>query len=150
QFIQYDAFTVNLVAKVGNLIPCETYHLKLVIADGTDYVYDSGVFINAIESNPVVVLTATSNGLDYMVEGCNPGTITFSREFASASPLDVTYWVAGTATNGVDYTPQLGSGVPNAPITITIPANEQSVTIDLAAVADGIEEGTEYLTIYLS
>lgn len=149
QFIQYDAFTVNLAAAIGNLIPCETYHLRLVIADGTDFVYDSGVFINAIESNPVAVLTATSNGLDYMVEGCNPGTITFSREFASPDPLDVTYWVAGTATNGVDYIPQIGSGVPNEPNIITIPANQQSLTIDISAVDDGIDEGTEYLTIYL-
>jgi len=119
--------------------------LKLVIADGTDYVYDSGVFINAIESNPVVVLTATSNGLDYMVEGCNPGTITFSRESAGPEPLNVTYWLGGTATNGTDYLPLLGTGTPEEPITVTIPANEQTVTIDLTAVNDGIDEGTEYL-----
>jgi len=149
QFIQYDAFTQNLIAVIGNLIPCETYHLKLVIADGTDYVYDSGVFINAIESNPVVVLTATSNGLDYMVEGCNPGTITFSRESAGPEPLNVTYWLGGTATNGTDYLPLLGTGTPEEPITVTIPANEQTVTIDLTAVNDGIDEGTEYLAIYL-
>ncbi|HEY8404029.1 MAG TPA: choice-of-anchor L domain-containing protein [Flavobacteriales bacterium] len=149
QYIQYDGFTVNLVAAIGGLIPCETYHLKLVIADGTDRTYDSGVFINAIESNPVVVLTATSNGLDYMVEGCNSGAITFSREFASPDPMVVNYWVGGTATNGVDYTPMLGTGDPFTPISITIPANEQSVTISLDAVADGIDEGTEYLAIYL-
>ena len=150
QFIQYDAFTLNLEAKVGNLIPCQTYHLKLVIADGTDYVYDSGVFINAIESNPVAVLTATSNGLDYMVEGCNSGTITFSRLEATPSPMEVTYWVGGTATNGVDYVPQLGSSIPNDPIVAIIPANETSVTINVDAVDDGIDEGLEYITIYLA
>lgn len=149
QHIQYDGFTINLEAAVGNLIPCETYHLKLIIADGQDRVYDSGVFISSIESNPVVVLTATSNGLDYMVEGCNDGTITFSRESASPEPLDVTYWVGGTATNGTDYLPLLGSGVPDEPITVTIPANEQSVSIELTAVNDGIDEGTEYITIFL-
>lgn len=149
QQIQYDGFTINLQAAVGNLIPCETYHLKLVIADGQDRVYDSGVFINAIESNPVVVLTATSNGLDYMVEGCNTGTITFSRTEATNAPQDVTYWVGGTATDGVDYIPTLGTGVPLEPTTITIPAGEQSVSVEISAVLDGIDEGQEYLTVYL-
>lgn len=149
QFIQYDGFTVGLQAKVGNLIPCETYHLKLVIADGTDHVYDSGVFINAIESNPVVVLTATSNGLDYMVEGCNTGTVTFAREEITEDAQDVIFWIGGTATNGVDYTPQIGTGLPQDVNTVTIPANEQTVSFDLNAVLDGIEEGEEYITIYL-
>jgi gliding motility-associated-like protein len=149
QFIQYDGFTVNLVAAIGNLIPCETYHLKLVVADGYDSVFDSGVFINAIESNPVAVLTATSNGLEYMVEGCNSGSITFSRENITQDPMTVYYWVAGTATNGVDFTPMLGDGSIGTPIPIIIPANEQSVTISVDAVSDGVEEGTEYMSIYL-
>lgn len=149
QFIQYDGFTIGLQAKVGNLIPCETYHLKLVIADGTDHVYDSGVFINAIESNPVIVLTATSNGLDYMVEGCNTGTVTFAREEITDEAQEVIFWVGGTATNGVDYTPQIGTGLPEDVNIITIPANEQTVSFDLNAALDQIEEGEEYITIYL-
>lgn len=149
QNIQYDGFTVGLYAAVGNLIPCETYHLKLVIADGTDHVYDSGVFINAIESNPIVVLTATSNGLDYMVEGCNTGTISFARSEVTAEPQEVLFWIGGTATNGIDYTPQIGSGIPLDLNSITIPANSQSVSFDISAAFDAIEEGEEYITVYL-
>ena len=149
QFIQYDGFTVGLSAVIGNLIPCETYHLKLVIADGTDYVYDSGVFINSIESNPVVVLTATSNGLDYMVEGCNTGTVSFSRQQPSDQPQDVLFWLGGTATNGIDFTPQIGSGIPFDQNVITIPANSQTVSFDISAALDDIPEGQEYLTVYL-
>ena len=149
QWIQYDGFTVGLSAIIGNLIPCETYHLKLVIADGTDHVYDSGVFINSIESNPVVVLTATSNGLDYMVEGCNTGTISFARQIATDQPQDVLFWIGGTATNGVDFTPQIGSGIPLDQNVITIPANAQSVSFDITAALDGIPEGQEYLTVFL-
>lgn len=149
QFIQYDGFTVGLYAAVGNLIPCETYHLKLVIADGTDHVYDSGVFINAIESNPIVVLTATSNGLDYMVEGCNTGTISFSRSVVTPEPQDVLFWIGGSATNGVDYSPQIGSGIPLDLNSITIPANSQTVSFDISAALDNIDEGQEYITIYL-
>lgn len=146
---QCDAFTVNLAAAVGNLTPCESYHLKLIIADGSDRLYDSWVFVNQITSNPVIVATATAGGLDYMIEGCNDGTITFSRQEASSSPQVVTYFVGGTATNGVDYT-MLGTGVPLEPIDITIPANQQSISIPLEAFADGTTEGDEYLTIYLA
>lgn len=42
--IQYDGYTTVLTARAG-VIPCETYHIKLAIADVTDGVYDSGVFI---------------------------------------------------------------------------------------------------------
>ncbi len=149
QFIQYDGFTVGLTASVSGLTPCATYRLKLVIADGVDGTYDSGVFVEAIESEPILILTATSNGLDYMVEGCNTGTITFAREEATAFPQDVTYFIGGTATNGVDYVPTLGTGVNFTPITITIPADESEISIDIDAIADGLPEGVEYLTVYL-
>jgi len=150
QFIQYDGFTRNLIAKVGNLIPCETYHLKLVIADGTDHVFDSGVFIQSIESNPVLVTTATSNGLEYMVEGCSEGSITFTRQIVTDQPQDVVFFVGGTATNGVDYAPAIGSGTPLTANTIVIPANEASVSITIDAVADIFPEGQEYITIFLA
>jgi len=150
QLIQYDGFTRNLIARVGGLTPCETYHLKLVIADGTDRVYDSGVFVQAIESNPVVVTTVTSNGLEYMLEGCSDGAITFTRQIVDDQPTQVSYWIGGTATNGVDYTPTIGNGIPFSVNTVTIPPNEASVTIDISPINDGIPEGQEYITIYLA
>ncbi|MBK9457789.1 MAG: choice-of-anchor L domain-containing protein [Bacteroidetes bacterium] len=39
-YIQYDGFTTVLEAK-RQVIPCETYHLKIAIADDADYVWDS-------------------------------------------------------------------------------------------------------------
>ncbi|MBC8046739.1 MAG: choice-of-anchor L domain-containing protein [Fimbriimonadaceae bacterium] len=49
-YIQYDGFTDVLQAKSA-VIPCETYHLKLAVADVYDQVYDSGVFIKANSLN---------------------------------------------------------------------------------------------------
>ncbi len=149
QGFQFDGFTVDLVAAVGNLIPCETYHLTLVIADGSDRIYDSNVLISQIESNPVVVATTTAGGVDYMIEGCNSGVITFTREEVSPFPQNVTYYIGGNAINGVDYT-LLGNGVPGEPINIVIPANQSSVSIPIDAFADEIDEGSEFLTIYLA
>lgn len=42
--VVYDGFTTVLTAS-AEVIPCETYHLKLVIADVNDRRYDSGVFL---------------------------------------------------------------------------------------------------------
>ncbi|MFN6378137.1 MAG: choice-of-anchor L domain-containing protein [Flavobacteriales bacterium] len=149
QGFQFDGFTVDLVAAVGNLIPCETYHLTLVIADGSDRIYDSNVLISQIESNPIVVATTTAGGVDYMIEGCNSGIITFSRNEATPFPQNVTYYIGGNAINGVDYT-LLGNGVPGEPISIVIPANQTSVSVPIDAFADQIVEGSEFLTIYLA
>ena len=44
QYIQYDAFTTPLPA-TANVTPGVTYHLKFVISDVGDYIYDSGIFI---------------------------------------------------------------------------------------------------------
>ena len=149
QGFQFDGFTIDLVAAVGNLIPCETYHLTLVIADGSDRIYDSNVLISQIESNPIIVATTTAGGIDYMIEGCNSGLVTFSRNEATPFPQNVTYYIGGTAINGVDYT-LLGNGVPGEPINVVIPANEISVSVPIDAFADEIVEGSEYLTIYLA
>ncbi len=44
--IQYDGFTTVLTASI-ELVPCQTYHFKLGVADVTDRAYDSGVFIES-------------------------------------------------------------------------------------------------------
>ena len=46
-YIQYDGFTTVLTSKRGNLQSFQTYHLKLVVADVNDELYDSGIFLYA-------------------------------------------------------------------------------------------------------
>ncbi len=148
QGFQFDGFTIDLVAAVGNLIPCESYHLTLVIADGSDRIYDSAVLINQIESNPIQIETSTAGGTEYMIEGCNSGFVTFSRPAALPTPQNITYFIGGSALNGVDYT-QIGNGIPNEPITVVIPANQASVSVPIDAFADGVTEGSEFISIFL-
>jgi len=45
-FIQYDGFTTVLTAE-STVIPMETYHIKLAIGDIADFIFDSGVFLQA-------------------------------------------------------------------------------------------------------
>lgn len=44
QSVQYDGFTEPLLASIAT-IPGQTYHLKIVVADALDAIYDSGVFL---------------------------------------------------------------------------------------------------------
>jgi hypothetical protein len=45
-FIQYDGFTTVLTAQ-SEVDPMETYHIKLAISDISDYIFDSGVLLQA-------------------------------------------------------------------------------------------------------
>ncbi len=107
QYIQYDGHTTILSAIADNLIPCNTYHLKLAVADAGDDIIDSGVFLEAGSFVTNAVAIAASSVVDqnynFSVEGCVDGAFTF----AISEPLPYDYVIyfniGGTATNGVDY-----------------------------------------------
>lgn len=146
--IQYDGWTRNLFAK-KIVTPCETFHLKLIIADVGDRKWDSSVFIEKIESNSVNLSATTVGEIDNMIEGCNDGTLTFTRNPVTDQPLTVTFFVDGTAINGTDY-PLIGSDPdPATPKFITIPANTASASIPIAPFADGLTEGEETIKVYI-
>jgi PKD repeat protein len=42
--LEYDGFTTPITAQI-TVIPDSTYHVKLAIADASDFIYDSGIFI---------------------------------------------------------------------------------------------------------
>ena len=77
-YMQFDGYTVPLSAG-ANVIPGQVYHIKIAIADASDFVYDSGVMleqgsfgsptcnINVISSNPL----------------CSGGTATLDAGFGS-------------------------------------------------------------------
>ncbi|MCB9447968.1 MAG: choice-of-anchor L domain-containing protein [Flavobacteriales bacterium] len=136
--IQYDAFTWPLVGKIA-VIPCETYHLKIGIADVEDGIFDSGIFIqsNSVQCVPFVFneVGANQNG----VEGCTPGAFTFCRTGEMNMPLTVHYEIGGTATNGVDYQ--------TIPDSVVIPANQSCVEVQIIPNADNDEELNEFVQI---
>ena len=149
--LQYNAYTVNLEA-IRAVNPCETYHLTLVIADVNDYSIDSGVFIEKIESPNASLSSATAGGIEYMVEGCNDGELTFTRLSQDLSQdILITFYVDGTAINGVDYLPQIGSDPdPAVPKTIEILSGSSSSSIIISPVDDGIPNTDKYISIYLA
>jgi hypothetical protein len=143
--VQYDGFTTVLTAKKKGLQPCQTYHLKLAVADALDGVLDSGVFLeaNSLTSNFVSLDTIQTDvpNVSNAVEGCVRGKIRFLLETPVGFPSKVKFTIAGTATNGVDYQ--------NIADSITIAAGDTVATLDIIAINDGLTEGSETVKIYL-
>lgn len=103
--VTYDGLTTVLTAE-AIVSPCDTYHLKLGVADGSDHVYDSGVFIEAgsLTSRPPVLISGVGlSGLPYCVRGCADGTFSFSIPVAQDTAIVVHYNIVGTGVNGYDY-----------------------------------------------
>ena len=146
--IQYDGWTKDLVAIAAGLNPCETYHLELIIADATDRLWDSGVFIEAIESNNVRVDVVTEGGNSIMYEACNDATVSFCLETPASEDLNVTYFLNGTAINGTDYD-LIDDPTPGFAHVITIPQGQLCATLDINTIDDGIGEGTEFIDIII-
>lgn len=148
QHIQYDGITRGLQA-VAAVQPCQTYRLKLIVADASDRKFDSGVFIERIQSNAVTMQVITATGYPHLVEGCHGATLRFTRQRSGPAPLSVPYFLGGTAVNGSDYG-LIGSADPAAVKIATIPGGATSVDVPLDPIADGIAEGTETLRILLA
>lgn len=144
--VEYNGFT-NVFTAQAVVTPCETYHIRLAIADAGDGLYDSAVFLEAGSfSSPVVSVDFSTNfstsATDLvLVEGCSELTVTFQRSEPFDSPLTVQLQHSGTATQGADYT-----GLGNS---ITFPAGQGVVTVVIPMVNDGVDESPETATITL-
>ena len=142
--IEFDGFTTTLTAVAA--VQCgQSYHIKLAIADASDGVWDSGVFLEAgsfssagtVQILPDVSYSTTNDTT--MFEGCGDATIYFVRQSNDLSqPLTIDFNLGGTATNGVDYS--------NISTQVTIPANDTATSITINPLADGIPEGIETIT----
>lgn len=146
--IQYDGYTQLLVA-TANVIPCETYHIRLMVADVGDGIYDSGVFLGAGSFSAGGTATGDANsattGSNTVYESCNDGTFIFTRANSDNSlPLTLNFTVlpSSTATPGVDYS--------SFPLTITIPPGLDEIALPINVVNDNIPEGTETIVLSLT
>ncbi|MEZ4884891.1 MAG: choice-of-anchor L domain-containing protein [Chitinophagales bacterium] len=142
---QMDGYTVPLTATATNLIPCQTYHIKLAIADVGDGIFDSAVFLEANSfsagSEIDVASIGSVNGTRNVLEGCQTGQFVFKRvNFTTLDePYPIEYTVGGTAISGVDYTGLNGQ--------IIIPPGDTSVTVTIEAINDNLEEPVESITL---
>lgn len=143
--VSYDGFTIPMRAEI-DIIPCQTYHLKFVVADVADHSFDSGVFIEqgSISSNTVDVLDPVSTidaAFDYVIEGCSQAYFSFVLPEITPTPFTIDFTVGGNAIMGVDYQ--------SFPTSITIPAGQISKNLTITTLSDALVEGNESLEIQL-
>jgi predicted extracellular nuclease len=102
-------------------------------------------YINSLRSiiPPVgTIVTIEATDASAAEAGTDPGTFRITRTGSTTNSLNVSYTVGGTATNGVDYTPNLTN-------TATIAATQSFVDITITPVDDAIVEGNETATLTL-
>ena len=142
--LQYDGFTRKFIA-VANVVPGQTYHLKLAIADVTDNLRDAAVFLQAgsfdaggnVSAEWMVNSAPVS---DTAYENCGTVDLVFSRVGGNiAVPVTVPFTIAGTAIPGVDYV------LFTSPIII--PANQSQFILPVTILNDGVLEADETITI---
>jgi gliding motility-associated-like protein len=146
QLYEYDGFTVVLEAKFA-VQACEIYHIKLAIADVSDFIYDSGVFfeVNSFSNSSadLVFLSASTNGNGTeMAEGCNVGEICFTRRAGLNQPKTVYFEFSGEAKVVTDYTSSLKDSV-------VFGVGVSEICIDITALSDLITESSETLILTL-
>lgn len=146
--IEYDGFTTRLTA-VLNLIPCETYHIRLVVSDVGDNFFDSAVFLEAESFNlggEVMVSAGTgASPQTPALEGCSGNYFLFERapDSDATSPLTVNYLVSSssTAEQSLDF--------PDLPGSITIPAGQNYATLPVELLNDSVDEPLEQIDLKL-
>lgn len=146
QGIQYDGYTTPLQA-IAAVVPCESYHIKLVVSDVGDFIYDSAVFLKAGSFSAGESLTVdanvTSTENTILSEGCSDGFFIVSRDPNGdlSEEVEVNFTVGGTAVAGVDYVP--------FSTVVTIPAGQSSVSVNISALNDSDAETDETIVLSL-
>ncbi len=101
QNLQLDGFTIPLLTQT-TVIPGNTYHVKLAIADAVDAQWDSAVFVNFLTSTPFSADADLSLSKQVDNPAPAPGTnVTFTLTVDNAGP---------DAAPGVEVTDLLPSG----------------------------------------
>lgn len=136
----FDGLTTKIEVK-AKVTPCKRYELKFVIADIKDFIYDSGIFIEALSLQSInksaVTLTTTK---DIFTE-CDSSSFVIIRNSDDLStPITVTYKITGTATPNVDY------AIDNLN-TAVIPIGVQSIAVKIKPIPDGIAEPSEGISL---
>lgn len=147
----YGAWTDVFFTKPVWVNACDTYHVKLAICDGQDFVFDSAVFLKAksfdflgISVNPQPSYNPW--GFDTaLYEGCGNLELFFTRIDSTYPPYTLTYSIAGDATMGVDYETIPGCSLVNGvyECEITFPQDSTSVGFDVDIYYDQIAESVE-------
>lgn len=144
--LQYDGYTLGF-ATTANVIPGQTYHIKVAIADIGDGLNDSAVFLSggSFRAGAVASPAWVVNGdpdLKTIYEDCGTVELVFDRLPPATAPLTFAFTVGGTATPGIDYVA--------LPSSVTIPAGQDKFVLPVTILNEGVLEGDETIEITLA
>lgn len=116
----------SVLRAMHTVIPCKTYHFKIVIADAGNDKFDSGVFLEAgsltTGSYKVAALPApVPDSAAVCIKGCLPGKFRARVDKVKNTPQVLHYTTSGSAVSGVDYS--------TMPDSVIIPAYASYVDI---------------------
>lgn len=116
QYVQYDGLTTALTA-TANVVPGQTYHVKIAVADAGDSVLDSGVFLSTeslcgegafapmgnfeagVDGNTVTIQSNARYAISYNWDFGDGSTSTQRNPPAHTYTQDGTYTITLNATN---------------------------------------------------
>ncbi|MBK7753057.1 MAG: choice-of-anchor L domain-containing protein [Flavobacteriales bacterium] len=141
-YVQYDGLTTVMTA-LAQVICGETYHIKIVVGDANDTVWDSAVFLEAgsFQSNQIsIVGEVVSGGIDSLFyEGCGTASLYLVRGGLLLDSDTVEILLGGSATELTDYT--------NVPAEVIFLPGQDSINIQFSAILDGLIEGQENILL---
>ncbi|MBK9355884.1 MAG: choice-of-anchor L domain-containing protein [Bacteroidales bacterium] len=143
-YMEYDGSTVVLTA-FHQVTPCQTYHIKLAIADGSDRKWDSGIFLEGNSfSSEQIALNQIGNNIpnnNNIFEGCLNNSLTITRQTTDLTQdYTVDILISGTTVNGSDILTTDGQPFP---AQVTIPSGQASYVIPYYALNDGLSDNGE-------
>lgn len=158
KILGYDGHTTILQAQT-TVQACEWYHVRLMIADAFDRMFDSGVLIeaNSLFGNiAAVASTGSSSQFDNTInaaEDCATGAFIINLLAPQTIGNDTVFIVfGGVAGFNIDYTvnSNLVPG-PDGNYMLIFPPGTITDTINILPINDNLSnEGSETVTIYIS
>jgi hypothetical protein len=134
----FNGSTVKMQAS-QEVTPCEQYTIRIMIADGSDESFDSALFIKINDqSTGKYIIPSPSISSNTAYEDCTPLKVTFVNNNYFTNNYAFHYYLSGTASNGIDYSPYL-------PDSVYILAGTHSTEITLNPIDDSIFEAIETL-----
>lgn len=111
--------------------------------EATDTLPSGTIVVDTGNSGGPPVVSISSPDTEAGETGPDSGTFRITRSGATTGALVVNYTVAGSAANGIDYTPMLTG-------TVTLPVNASAVDLVITPVDDSALEGDETIVLTLT
>lgn len=145
--LAFDGLTSVLQAKAA-VIPCQVYHLVLVVSDVGDRIYDSGVFLESgslISGKPEIQVSPSRLALKDTAGPCLPISVRFSRCSNIPDTWKIPFLISGNAVEGQHFRRISQQGVVPLGSSISLSANQQSDSLILEAIGQDLE--TRFLVL---